>query len=111
MQNIRVPPTRDDFVKETIKRSQVVAKECGDEYAIVTYDSVVAEIRKTNSDSKFSRVSCLFYTVLQIPAILSLFSSIGKMLERSGAGYIFFQAKIFAGVSINKFLRRKPSLL
>ena len=34
-QNIMEPPTRDDVVKETLKRLQVVLKECDDDYAIV----------------------------------------------------------------------------
>ena len=33
MQNIRLPPTREDDVKETLKRSQAVAKEVGDKHA------------------------------------------------------------------------------
>ena len=46
MQNIRLPPTREDVVKETLKRSQAVANECGDKYAIVTYDLAVATIAR-----------------------------------------------------------------
>ena len=41
MQNIRLPPTRQDVVKETLKRSQEVAKKCGDKYAIATSDLAV----------------------------------------------------------------------
>ena len=44
LQNTRLPPTREDVVKETLKRLQTVAKECGDKYAIVTYDLAVANI-------------------------------------------------------------------
>ena len=44
MQNVRLPPTREDVVKETLKRSQAVAKECGDKYAIAKCDLVVAKI-------------------------------------------------------------------
>ena len=46
MQNIRLSPTREDVVKETLKRSQAVTNECGDKYAIVTYDLAVATIAK-----------------------------------------------------------------
>ena len=38
MQNIRLSPIWEDVVKETLKRSQVVGKECGNKYIIVTYD-------------------------------------------------------------------------
>ena len=40
---MRLPPTREDVVKETLKRSQVAAKECGDKYVTVTYDLAVAK--------------------------------------------------------------------
>ena len=43
----------------------------------------------------------------QFQTILSLFSSIGKILEGSGAAYLLSEAKIIAGGSIQKFLRGK----
>ena len=46
MQNIRLPPKREDVVKETLKRTQAVAKDCGDKYAIITYDLAVAKIAR-----------------------------------------------------------------
>ena len=33
-------------MKETLKRSQVVAKECGDKYTIVIYNLAVAKIAR-----------------------------------------------------------------
>ena len=46
MQNTMLPPTREDIVKETLNRSQAVAKECGDKYAIVTYGLAAAKIAR-----------------------------------------------------------------
>ena len=43
----------------------------------------------------------------QFHTILILFSSIGKILEESGAAYLLSEVKIIAGGSINNFLRRK----
>ena len=57
MQNIRLPPTREAVVKETLKISQAVAKECGDKYAIITYDLAVAKIArqiKTQNSPEFT---------------------------------------------------------
>ena len=45
MQNIRIPPT-EDVVKETLKRSQAVAKESRDKYTIVIYNLAVAKIAR-----------------------------------------------------------------
>ena len=105
MQNIRLPPTRENIVKEFLKRSQAVAKECADEYAIVTYNLAVAKI--TNSDLNSQKVDDCFIQFGQFHTILILFSSIGKILEESGAAYPLSEAKIIAGGSINNFLRRK----
>ena len=44
MQNISLPPTREDVVKKTLKRSPPTAQEYGDKYAIATYDLAVAKI-------------------------------------------------------------------
>ena len=46
MQHIKLPPTRNDVVKETLRRSQIVASECNEPYALVTYDLAVAKIAK-----------------------------------------------------------------
>ncbi len=43
MENLNMPPTRLDVVAETLPQSQRVAAECGEEYAIVTYDLAVAK--------------------------------------------------------------------
>ena len=38
MDHIQFPPTVLSTVIETLRRSQEVAKECGEDYAVVTYD-------------------------------------------------------------------------
>jgi hypothetical protein len=42
MDPISAPPTRNDVVRETMKRSMKVASETGQEYGVVTYDLAVA---------------------------------------------------------------------
>ena len=60
MQNIKLPATRSDVVKETLKRSQAVAKKCGDKYAIITYDLAVAKIaRQTQIKNSPEFYNCL----------------------------------------------------
>ena len=43
MENITLPPTQMNVVLETLKVSQKVAEECGQEYAFVTYDLAIAK--------------------------------------------------------------------
>ena len=64
MQNTMLPPTREDVIKETLNRSQAVAKECGDKYAIVTYGLAAAKIARQIQIQNFSK---LFHTVRSIP--------------------------------------------
>ena len=56
IQIIRPPQTREHVVKETLTRSQAVAKAGADKYAFFTYGFSSCENCKTNSDSKFSRI-------------------------------------------------------
>ena len=46
MQNIMLPPTGEDLVKQTLKRSQIVEKKCVDKYAVATYNLAAAKIER-----------------------------------------------------------------
>ena len=94
MQNIRLPRTREDVVKETLKRSQAVAKECGDKYAIVTYDLAVAKIARQIQIQNSPKFGDCFIQFSQFHTILSLFSSIGKILKVSGAAYLLSERSL-----------------
>ena len=104
MQNIRLPPTREDVVKETLKRSQEVAKKCGDKYAIATSDLAVPKTARQIHIQNSPKFDDCFIQFGQFHIILSLFSSIVKVLEGSSAAYLLSKAKIIAGGSIHKFL-------
>ena len=68
MKHIQLPPVRADVVKETLKRSQIVAKECGQKYASVTYDLVIAKIAKRiqcEETPQFDVLSCLILFILK----------------------------------------------
>ena len=94
-------------MKETLKRSQAVAKECGDKYVIVTYDLAVAKIARQIQIQNSPKFDDCFIQFGQFHTILSLFLSIDKILEGNGAAYLLSKGKIIAGGSINKFLRGK----
>ena len=94
MQNIRLPRTREDVVKETLKRSQAVAKECGDKYAIVTYDLAVAKVARQIQLQNSPKFGDCFIQFGQFHTILSLFSSIGKILKVSGAAYLLSERSL-----------------
>ena len=99
MQNIRLPPTRKYVVKEILKRSQAFAKECSDKNAIVTYDLAVAKIARQIQIQNSPKFDESFIHFGQFHTILSLFPSICKIVEGSGAAYLFIETKIIAGGS------------
>ena len=69
MDNLNLPPTRLDVVAETLRISQKVASECGEQYAIVHYDLAVAkpamQIQQAESP-KFDN-TLYFYMLWTIP--------------------------------------------
>ena len=96
-----------ECMKKTLNRSQAVAKECGNKYAIVTYDLAAAKIGRQIQIQSSPKLDDCFIQLGQFHTTLSLFSSIGKILEGSGAAYLLSEAKIITGGLINKFLKGK----
>ena len=43
---IQPPPVRIDVIKETVRRSHIVAEGCGQHFALVTYDFTTAKIAR-----------------------------------------------------------------
>ena len=92
MQNTRPPPTREDVMKEILKRLQRVIKEWVNKYAIVTYDLAVAKIARQIQIQNSPEFHACFIQFGQIHTILSLYSSVGIILEGSGAAYFHSKA-------------------
>ena len=83
MKHIQLPPTRADVVKEILKSSQIVAKECGQKYALVTYDLAIAKIAKRIQCEEFDNVFIAFgFGSFLIE--MAFFPSLGKIIEGSG---------------------------
>ena len=50
---IQLPPNRVDVVREKLKRSQTVSRECRQKNTIVTYDLAIAKITKQIQSEDF----------------------------------------------------------
>ena len=46
MRIIQLPLTRDNMIRQTLKMSQEIATDYGDEFALVTYDLACAKIAR-----------------------------------------------------------------
>ena len=107
MKHIQLPPTRIDVVRETLRRSLAVARECGDQFAIVSYDLAIAKIAKQLQVEEAPEFDDLFIQFGQFHIALSFLSSLGHIIEGSGGPYILIEAGLVAPGSMNKFLKGK----
>ena len=104
---IQLPPTRIDAIKETVHQSQIVAKGCGQDYALVTYDLTSAKIAKIIQYEETPSFDNLFISFESFYTEMSFFSSLGRMIEVSGRPYVLSECDIVAVGSINKILKGK----
>ena len=107
MQHIKLPPTRNDVVKETLMRSQIVASECNEPYALVTYDLAVAKIAKQIQATEKPLFDNVFIMFGSFHIEMSYFSSLGRIIEGSGGPYVLTEMEAVAPGSLNKFLKGK----
>ena len=107
MENIELPPTRLDVVRETLIRSQKVAHECGDKYAIVHCDLAIAKSAlqiQAQESPKFDNIFICFGT---FHIFMAYFGSLGYILESSGAAKLLCSADVLASGSVRGFLAGK----
>ena len=107
MKHIQFPPNRVDVVRETLKRSQAVSRECRQMYTIVTYDLAIAKIAKQIQSEDFPQFDDVYIMFGAFHIILNIFFSVGKIIEGSGGPYVLSEAKIVAPGSINQFPKGK----
>ena len=102
-----LPPIRIDAIKETVHQSQIVAEECGQDYALVTYDLTSAKIAKIIQYEETPSFDNLFIFFESFYTEMSFFSSLGRMIEGSCGPYVLSECDIVVVGSINKILKGK----
>ena len=104
---IRLSPNRIDVVHETLVRTQKISAECGSDYALASYDLLIAKVAKQIQCIEHPKFENVFIQFGQFHTGCNIFSSIGRFIEGSGGPYILIQAGIIAAGSMNKFLKGK----
>ena len=100
MDPISKSPTNNEVVRETMIRTMNIAKETGQEYAIVTYDLAIAlkaysiQAVETPLFDKLYIMLCNFYIEL------SFFGAVGTFINESGIEFILTEADILAEGSV-----------
>jgi hypothetical protein len=107
MENISLPPTRMDVVVETMKISQQVAKECGEDYAVVTYDLAIAKPAMQIQANEAPLYNNIFICFGAFHICLAYFGCLGYFLDGSGGPNILTETDVLAPGSLNGFLLGK----
>ena len=107
MENINLPPTRLDVVVETMKLSQKLAAECGEQYAVVTYDLAVAKPALQIQVEESPTFDNVFVCFGAFHIQLAYFSCLGFLLAESGGPQILTDTGVLSPGSLNSFISGK----
>ena len=107
MQHIKLPPNRNDVVKETLRQSQIVASECNESYALVTYDLTVAKIAKQIQATEKPLFDIVFIMFGSFHIEMSYFISLRRIIEGSRGPYVLTEMEVVAPGCLDKFLKGK----
>jgi len=107
MDPIPASPTRNDVVKETMKRSMKVAVETNQDYAIVTYDLAVALKAYSIQSLEAPLFDRLLIMLGNFHLEMAFYGAIGTYISESGAEYILTESGVLADGSLNGFIRGK----
>lgn len=107
MQNINLPQTRLGIITETMRISQKVASECGDEYIVVTYDLAVAKPAMQIQATEALLYDNIFICFGAFQILMAYFWGVGHIIDGSGGPKILTETEVLATGSINGFLKGK----
>ena len=90
-----------------MRQSQIVAPECNEPYALVTYDFAGAKIAKQIKATEKSLFDNVFIIFGSFHIEMSYFSSVSRIIEGSGGPHVLTKMEAVAPGSLNKFLKDK----
>ena len=102
-----LPPTRLDVVSETLNFSQRVANECGEEYAVVTFDLAIAKPAMQIQSTEAPLYNNVFVMFGPFHIEIAYFGSLGYLLDGSGGPNIMIDTEVLAAGSLNGFILGK----
>lgn len=107
MEPLPAAPTRNDVVREIMKRSMKVAVETQQEYGIVTYDLAVAIKAYSIQALDAPLFDNLLVMLGNFHLELAFYGAVGTFLNDSGAEYLLNESGILAEGSLVGFIRGK----
>lgn len=107
MKNLGAPSTQLSSVAETMNISMQVARECGDDYGIVSYDMGLAKPALRIQDTEHPKYEDLFILPGPFHALTAFYGSVGYIKNGSGALHILVISGILAPGCVNGFVSGK----
>ena len=107
MELISKSPTNNDVVQETMLRSQEVAHEMKQDYAVVTYDLAIAMKAYCVQALQAPRFDNVIILLGNFHLKMAFFGAIGTYICDSGIEYLLTEAGILAPGSLAGFIEGK----
>ncbi|XP_014678737.1 PREDICTED: uncharacterized protein LOC106818551, partial [Priapulus caudatus] len=107
MDPIPASPTRNDVVKETMKRSMKVACETNQDYAVVTYDLAVALKAYSIQSLEAPMFDRLLIMLGNFHLELAFYGAVGTYINECGAEHLLTECDVLAEGSLNGFIKGK----
>ena len=107
MNNITLPSTRLDVVKETMRISNEVRKECGEEYMVPTYDLAIAKPALKIQEEESPELDALFvaFGTMHIEGCVD--GTIGYFIDGSGGLELLVDVGVLGPGSLNGLVKGK----
>ena len=107
MPNLRQPITSLDVINQTLITTQRCARECNQEYGVVSYDLNAAKPAMQIQASEKPKFHDVFIMPGTFHVEMALFKALGKLVEDSGGANMLTEADVLATGSLNGFLTGK----
>ena len=107
MDPISTPPTRNDVVRETMKRTMNVTNEIGQEHGVVTYDLALALKAYSIQALDAPLFDKLLILLGNFHLELAFYGAIGTFINESGAQHLLTESGVLAEGSLMGFIRGK----
>ncbi len=107
MDPISRSPANNDVVRETMIRTNNVAKETGQDYAVVTYDLAVALKAYSMQALETPLFDKLLIMLGNFHIELAFYGAVGTLINKSGIQFILTEADILAEGSMMGFIKGK----
>jgi hypothetical protein len=107
MDPISSSPTKNEVVKETMIRTMNVAKETGQDYAVVTYDLAIATKAYSIQALEAPLFDKLLIMLGNFHTELVFYGAVGTFINESGVEFILTEADVLAEGSMMGFIKGK----